>query len=125
MRTFLCVLALMAALTVAAVADVDVSGKWSGTFNMTGPDGDKDGTALLILKQSGTDITGSVGPGEDEQFPIQKGTIEGNKITLEADHGGHTMKIDLVLADNRITGEAVMEAEGQTLKAKIDVSRAK
>ena len=125
MRTFLCFLVL-AVLAVAAVADVDVSGKWSGTFNMTGPDGEtKDGTALLILKQSGTDITGSVGPGEDDQFPIQKGTIDGNKITLEADHGGHTMKIDLVLADDRITGEAHMDAEGQALKAKIDVTRAK
>jgi hypothetical protein len=124
MRTFLCFLVL-AVLAVAAVADVDVSGKWSGTFNMTGPDGDKDGTALLILKQNGTDITGSVGPSEDEQFPIQKGKIEGDKITLEADHGGHTMKIDLVLADDRITGEAQMDAEGQTLKVKIDVSRAK
>jgi len=124
MRTFLCFLVL-AVLACAAVADVDVTGKWSGTFNMTGPDGDKDGTAILILKQSGTDITGTVGPSEDEQFPIQKGKIEGSKITLEADHGGHTMKIDLVLADNRITGEAQMEAEGTTLKAKIDVTRAK
>jgi hypothetical protein len=92
---------------------------------MTGPDGDKEGAALLILKQSGTDITGTVGPSEDEQFTIQKGTIEGNKITLEADHGGHTMKIDLVLADDRITGEARMDADGQTLKVKIDVNRAK
>ena len=124
MRTFLCFLVL-AVLAVAAVADVDVSGKWSGTFNMTGPDGDKDGTALLILKQNGTDITGSVGPSEDEQFPIQKGKIEGDKITLEADHDGHTMKIDLVLAADRITGEAHMSAEGQTLSGKIDVSRAK
>ncbi len=124
MRTFLCFLVL-AVLACAAVADVDVTGKWSGSFNMTGPDGDKEGTALLILKQSGTEITGTVGPSEDEQFTIQKGKIEGDKITLEADHNGHTMKIDLVLADNRITGEAHMEAEGQTLNAKIDVTRAK
>ena len=125
MRTFLCFLVL-AVLAVAAVADVDVTGKWSGTFNMTGPNGEtNEGTALLILKQSGTDISGTVGPSEDEQFPIQKGKIEGDKITLEADHDGHTMKIDLVLADDRITGEAHMDAEGQTLKAKIDVSRAK
>jgi hypothetical protein len=124
MRTFLCFLVL-AVLACAAVADVDVTGKWSGSFNMTGPDGDKEGTAVLILKQSGTEITGTVGPSEDEQFTIQKGKIDGDKITLEADHNGHAMKIDLVLADNRITGEAHMEADGQTLKAKIDVSRAK
>ena len=125
MRTLLC-LFVLAALACAAIADVDVTGKWSGSFNMTGPNGEtKDGTALLMLKQSGTDITGSVGPNEDEQFVIQKGKIEGDKITLEADHGGNTMKIDLVLAADRITGEAQMSAEGQTLKAKIDVSRAK
>ena len=125
MRTFLCLLVLAVLACAAVAADVDVSGKWSGTFNMTGPDGDKDGTAILILKQSGTDITGSVGPSEDEQFTIQKGTIEGNKITLEADHGGHTMKIDLVLADDRITGEAHMDADGHVLNAKVDVTRAK
>jgi hypothetical protein len=117
---------VLAALAGAAFADVDVTGKWSGSFTMTGPDGEtKDGTALLILKQTGADITGTVGPNEDERFTIQKGKIEGDKITLEADHGGHTMKIDLVLAADRITGEAHMEADGQTLKAKIDVSRAK
>jgi hypothetical protein len=125
MRTLLC-LFVLAALACAAIADVDVTGKWSGSFNMTGPNGEtKDGTALLMLKQSGTDITGSVGRNEDEQFVIQKGKIEGDKITLEADHGGNIMKIDLVLAANRITGEAHMSADGQTLKAKIDVSRTK
>ena len=125
MRTFLCFFVL-AALACAAVGDVDVTGKWSGSFNMTGPNGEtNEGTALLILKQSGTDITGTVGPNEDEQFTIQKGKIEGDKITLEADHDGHTMKIDLVLAADRITGQAHMEAEDHVLNAKIDVSRVK
>ena len=125
MRTFLCFLVL-AVLACAAVADVDVTGKWSGTFNATGPNGEtNEGSALLMLKQSGTEISGTVGPSEDEQFPIQKGKIEGDKITLEADHDGHTMKIDLVLAADRITGEAHMEADGHVLNAKVDVSRAK
>jgi hypothetical protein len=124
MRTFLCFLVL-AALACAAVADVDVTGKWSGSFVMTGPNGEtNEGTALLILKQSGMDISGTVGPSEDEQFTIQKGKIEGDKITLEADHDGHTMKISLVLAADRITGEAHMDADGNVLNAEIDVSRA-
>jgi hypothetical protein len=67
-----------------------------------------------------------LGPNEDEQFVIQKGKIEGDKITLEADHGGHTLKIDLVLAADRITGEAHMSTDdGQTMTGKLDVSRAK
>jgi hypothetical protein len=125
MKTLLCFLVL-AALACAATADVDVTGNWSGSFITTGPNGEtKDGTALLVLKQSGTDITGTVGPNADEQFPIQKGKIEGDKITLEADHDGHTLKIALVLAADRITGEANMSGEGQTMKGKIDVTRAK
>jgi hypothetical protein len=117
---------VLAALAGAAFADVDVTGKWSGSFTMTGPNGEtNEGTALLILKQSGAEISGTVGPSEDEQFTIQKGKIEGDRISLEADHGGHTMKIDLVLAADRITGEAHMDDEGRILNAKINVSRAK
>jgi hypothetical protein len=65
------------------------------------------------------------GPNEDEQFPIQKGKIDGDKITLEANDKGQTMTFNLVLASGRITGEAQMSREGQTRKAKIDVGRAK
>jgi hypothetical protein len=125
MRTLLCFLVL-AALAGVALADVDVTGKWSGSFNATNPNGEtKESTALLVLKQSGTDITGTVGPSEEEQFAIQKGKIDGDKLTLEVDHDGHTMTFNLVLVADRITGEAQMSRDGQTMKAKIDVSRAK
>jgi len=114
----------MAALAGIALADANVTGKWSGSFNATNPNGEtKESTAVLMLKQNGADITGTVGPNEDEQFPIQKGKIEGDKITLQAD--GHTMTFNLVLASERITGEAQMSRDGETMKAKIDVTRAK
>jgi hypothetical protein len=46
---------------------------------MCGPDDRKDsGTAVLMLKQDGAAITGSVGPNEDEQYPIKTGKIEGD-----------------------------------------------
>jgi hypothetical protein len=125
MRTLLLFSAL-AVFAGFALADVDVTGKWSGSFNPVGPNGEtKESTAVLILKQSGADITGSVGPTEDEQYPIKTGKIDGNKITLEADHDGHTLKLELVLSAERITGEAHMSGEGETMKAKIDVGRAK
>jgi hypothetical protein len=125
MKTSLCFL-ILATFAGVAMADGNVTGKWSGSFNMTGPNGEtKEATALLMLKQSGTDITGTVGPNEDEQVAIQKGKIEGEKITLEAEHDGHSIRFDLVLAADRITGEANMSGEGQTAKAKLDVTRAK
>jgi hypothetical protein len=44
-----------------------------------------------------------VGLNADEQAPIQKGKIEGNKITMEAEHHGRLIKFDLVVAADRIT----------------------
>ena len=123
MRTLLC---FLVAAVLALATDVDVSGKWIGSFNITNPDGEtNESTAVLNLKQSGTEITGTVGPNEDEQAAIQKGKIEGNKITMEAEHHGHTIKFDLTLAADRITGDANMSRDGQTAKAKVDVTRAK
>ena len=92
------------------------------------PNGEvKESTAVLMLKQTGTDITGTVGPSEDAQFAIQKGKIEGDKITLEADHEGHTMTafVDLALAAGAFSGDVSMSVEGQTAKAKIEVTRGK
>src|SRR4051812_32659257 len=123
MRTLLCLLAV-AALAVAA--DVDVTGKWTGSFNETNSNGESnESTAFLVLKQSGSDITGTVGPNEERQFPITKGKIDGDKITLEADNNGRPMKFNLVLAEGRIKGEAQMSSESQSMKAKLDVGRVK
>jgi len=125
MRTLLCLLVL--GVTGIASADVNVSGKWSGSFNITRDNGEsKDSTAILVLKQNGAEITGSVGPTEDEQFTIKTGKIDAGKITFEVDEHGHALKFNLVLADDRITGEANMSGEnGETAKAKLDVTRAK
>ena len=123
MKTLVCV--LFAALTLSA-ADVDVTGKWSGTAVMTRSGESRDSGAFLILKQSGAEITGSVGPEEAEQHPISKGKIEGDKITLELQtDNGLLVKFDLVVAADKITGEANATQEGQTMKMNIDVTRAK
>jgi len=116
---------LLVVFALTAAADTDITGKWSGSLNVTTPDGEKNETAFLIFKQTGSDITGSVGPNEDQQFPIQKGKIDGDKITIEADHEGHTVKLALVLAEDHIRGDMSIEMEGQTRTAKLDVTRVK
>ena len=120
-KLFVC---LILASVIALFADVDVTGKWSGTFDASGGNGEI-GTALLTLKQTGTEITGSVGPSEDQQYSIQKGKIEGDKVTLEVENEGHTMHFALVLAGDHLKGEAHMEADGQARTAKLDVTRSK
>ena len=117
---------VVAALAGIAIADTNVTGKWSGSFNVMDENGGtKESTAVLILKQSGSEITGTVGPDEGEQHAITKGMIDGDKITLESADGNVSIKLDLALAGDRITGNVSAVGEGRSMKGKIDVTRAK
>jgi len=122
MTRILCCL-LLSALAMFA----DVTGKWTGSFDATGPDGQtKPGTALMLLRQSGDAITGTVGPNEDQQFTIKVGKIEGDKIALEvAPNEGPVIKFELTLADGHIKGEARGERGSEKMTAKVDVTRVK
>lgn len=125
MKAFACILMLLGLALSAAAADI--TGSWSGSFNITRPDGEtKESEALLMLKQNGTEITGSVGPNENERFPIAKGKIEGDKITLESAEGdGPSIKFELVLEGDHIKGNASASRDGQTMTAKLDLTRVK
>jgi hypothetical protein len=125
MRTLLSAI-FLATLGLAAATAADVTGKWSGSFTATNAEGDtKDGTAVLILKQTGSEITGTVGPDEGEQHTITKGKIDGDKILLESADGEMIIKLDLTLTGDRIAGDVTANGEGRSMKAKIDVKRAK
>jgi hypothetical protein len=125
MKAFAGVLLLLGLALSAAAADI--TGKWSGSFNITGPGGEsKESDALLELKQNGSEITGTVGPNENERHTIAKGTIVGEKITLEtAGETGPVIKFELVLEGEHIKGSASGEHDGQKLTAKLDVTRLK
>jgi hypothetical protein len=93
---------------------------------MTTPEGEiQNYTCFMVLKQNGTEVTGSGGPDETQQWPIQNGKIQGNKITGQVQSEGPLYKVDLTVAGDRITGDVTAEREGQTMKAKIDLTRTK
>ena len=122
----LSIVMILAVLCAMAAAAADVTGKWAGSFKATRADGEvQDGTALIILKQTGSDITGTVGPHEGEQHAITKGKIEGDKITLESADGAMVIKLSLVLAGDRIAGDVTASGEGREIKGKLEVTRAK
>lgn len=117
------ILAVLLLSSIALLADV--TGKWTGTFDITGPDGSVNSqTAYLDLKQDGGTLTGTAGPNESEQMTIRAGKVDGNKILFEvALEDGNAIKFDLLLADEHIKGNATGEAGGQKLQAKLDVTR--
>jgi hypothetical protein len=121
-RIFVCVLLAVTAAAIAMAADA--TGKWSGTIALT--EGGDSQPALLVLTQSGTAITGTGGPDENQQFPIQTGKIDGNKIVLDISPSeGALYHMELVLDGDDIKGDITAKRADQTMTAKLDVSRVK
>jgi hypothetical protein len=117
---------LLAVLLLSAIALLaDVTGKWTGSFDVTGPDGQTNAqTAVLSLKQEGNTLSGTAGPSDDEQMAIRAGKVDGNRITFEvALENGPVIKFDLLLADDHIKGSASGESDGRKMTAKLDVTR--
>jgi hypothetical protein len=112
-------------LTLAASA-MDISGTWSGTLKITGPDGQaQDDTIHMILKQDGGKLTGTAGPSAGEQLPIEKGAVDGDKVTMEVPIPNGSFKFAIALEGDHLKGDVTLSAGGQTMKAKMDATRAK
>ncbi len=104
MKMFMCcALLFLAAMTLSAAG---IDGKWAGTFVLPGPNGDSQtGTGFVILHRNGAELTGSGGPDEARQWPLQKGHAEGNRVTFEVqDPDGALYRLDCTLADGHLKG---------------------
>jgi len=112
---------LLLTLTLAAMSllAADATGKWVGTLSLQGGDDGQSRPAYLVLKQEGTKLTGTAGPDASEQHEIEDGKVEDDRLTFQA----RSMKFDLKLVGDEITGEITRERNGETQKAKITVKR--
>lgn len=113
----------LVALVAMTAAAADVTGKWSGSFTLGDAGGD-GGTAFLVLKQSGTTISGTAGGTEAEQFPLENAKIDGNKITGTVNASdGNTYSVSLTVDGDKMSGDLTITGGGQTMKGKITLKR--
>ncbi len=99
-----------------------VSGKWSGIF--TPDSGEGDQSLFLILTQDGSKLTGSGGPNESEQHPMQNGKVEGDHVTFEVPAGGGKFTFDLRMNGDELKGDLRVEGKENVRTAKVAVTRA-
>jgi hypothetical protein len=111
------VLLLLGAWTVSAA---DLSGKWTGTIDVKENGESKTVPVLLILKQDGTKLTGSGGGNEDDQHALTKGSVDGDKVTLEAKTDEDTFFLELKVDGDQMTGDV---RKGDSARMKISVKR--
>jgi hypothetical protein len=117
---FLCVLLFAAA--AANVGAADVTGRWKVTISI----GDETMTGMALLKQTGDNVTGSIGPDERNQHPLD-GVVKGNLITLTTHpRPGRTVAFDkchLTVDGDKMTGTT--ERDGSTDRGTIEFVRTK
>jgi hypothetical protein len=101
-------LLVLCALFAAALAADDVSGKWRGSIN------NGEMPAYLVLEQNDGQVTGSAGGSEKMLFKIRKGTMESDRLTIEASPGeGTTLRFALVVKGGKMEGE--VEENGKSI----------
>jgi hypothetical protein len=100
----------------------DVTGTWKGTLT---PENRDAGPALVILKQTGDTVTGTVGPNESERHEIANGKVTGGTVTFEVPREAGTMRFALTLEGDTLEGQATRERDGQQQTAKLNLKREK
>jgi hypothetical protein len=126
------VFALLAAVAVVCLlvpvrAAEDFTGKWTGSFLAGRPDGStSNDTIFMDLKHKGAELTGTVGPREDRQYPVIEGKVAGDKVSFQVNVDGALVTFALAFAEGHLKGDAAAALpDGQKLAAKIDAERQK
>jgi hypothetical protein len=127
MKTLAAIALLLLTMSPAQAQTKTLTGKWDGTFTRTAPDGRTQSIPFLFsLTQKGKVLTGTVGPDADRQWAIEKGVVDGGKVTFQVQQpDGPLRKFTLALVEDRLRGEMLAELNGQSFTAKVDVGRAK
>lgn len=127
MKTLVAVAFFLVAALAPAHAQSDLSGKWSGTFTRTAPDGRTQSIPFLFsLTQKAKVLTGTVGPDADRQWPIEKGAVNGTKVTFQVQQpNGPLRTFTLQLVKSRLQGTMLAELNGQSFEATVDAGKAK
>jgi hypothetical protein len=120
--------ALLLLLSSTLIWAADVTGSWSGPLEATRNGETRTSTALLVLKQDGSKITGTIGPNEGSRTEISKGSIVGSDVTLEAVVAERDLRVtlNLKLEGDKLVGDLkVASPDGQQMTGKMNLDRAK
>ena len=126
MKTLAALAILLFAMAPVQAQKTDVTGKWTGTLTRTAPDGRTQSIPFIFnLTQKGKVLTGTAGPEDARQWPIEKGSVEGTKVAFQVQQPeGPLRKVAVELVKGRLQGPMTLEFNGQTAEVKVDLERA-
>jgi hypothetical protein len=113
----------------AAAQAANLTGQWNATFTLTAPDGRTQSiTFTFHFIHKGKTLTGTIGPTPERQWKIEKGVVDGGKVTFQVQQlpDGPLRTFALKLVKDRLQGNQRLEAKsGQTAEVTVDAERAK
>src|SRR5688572_5126878 len=91
MKTLAAILILCASILPAATSAqataaqaANLTGDWNANFTLTAPDGRSQTiTFTFHFTQKGKALTGTIGPEPSRQWKVDKGVVDGTKVTFE------------------------------------------
>ena len=127
MKILAAIAVLLMTMIPAHAQTTTLTGKWAGTLTRTAPDGRTQSIDWMCdLTQKGKALTGTTGPNAERQWPVEKGAVDGTKVTFQTQQPDGPMRtFTLQLVKGRLQGEMLAELKGQSFTAKVDVGRAK
>ena len=130
MKTITAILLFALALVPAAPAAqaTDLTGNWNAKFTMTRPDGSQQSiTFTFHFTQKGKVLSGTVGPTPERQWKVEKGAVDGAKVTfvVQQPDPPTLRSFTLTHAKGRLTGVMKLERGGEKAEATVDAERAK
>jgi hypothetical protein len=127
MKTLVAIAALLLTIAPAHAQKTSLTGQWTGTLTRTAPDGRTQSIDFMFdLTQKGNVLTGTAGPNAEQQWPIEKGAVDGTKVKFQVQQpNGPLRTFTLALVKDRLQGDMLAELKGQSFTAKVDLGRAK
>lgn len=125
--TAIALVAFVLAPVATAAQATSLTGNWDATFTRTAPTGETQSiTFTFHFTQKGKVLTGTIGPEPARQWEVQKGVVDGTKVTFQVQQpNGPLRTFALTLAKGRLTGTQKLEFQGQTADVTVDAARAK
>ena len=129
MKTLVALAVLLMTMVPAAAQTkpATLTGKWTGTLTRTSPDGSQTQSIdwMSELTQEGKVLTGTTGPNAERQWKIEKGAVDGAKVTFQTQQpNGPQRTFTLTLVKGRLQGEMLAQMGDQSFTAKVDLGRA-
>ena len=115
-------LTLCALLSTLAFGS-EITGKWSGSFEFTAPDGQtRTQPAFVIVRSGDNSYTATGGPSEGQQRPLSKVDFHDGLLRFEL--GDRTpMQVELRLHGDELAGQGTTAADGKSTVVKWMLTR--